>query len=302
MRYAMMSANFWTRGSGKRLRGDPEAQVVAAYLVTSPSSNMLGLYYLPVSSIAHDTGLAVPKVRAALKRIEAAGFALYDELDEVVFVPNLAKFDVGEALSAKDKRRGKILALFRQFSDHRFASRLWDVYGVAYELPAPSVRPASVAPKALPEGASANDACPIDGASAQPDAPGTARHGTDRIGTERTRARGTTLPTDWRPDDELRAWARRKGVAERDIEAAAERFTNHWWAADPAKNRNAVKSNWSAAFRTWVLRDIDDGKIRALVLAPRPPPAPEKTPEQIDMLERKSAVLAAASAAMRGDG
>lgn len=59
--YCRVSPRFWFQGSGKRLRDDPEAQIVALYLLTCPTSTMLGLYYLPMPTLAHDLGMTVDK-------------------------------------------------------------------------------------------------------------------------------------------------------------------------------------------------------------------------------------------------
>lgn len=57
--YATISPQFWLGDTGRKLRkSGPECMVVALYMMTSPHSNMLGLYYLPVLYIAHETGLA----------------------------------------------------------------------------------------------------------------------------------------------------------------------------------------------------------------------------------------------------
>ena len=50
--YAKVSPAFWTRGSGKRLRGNIHAQLLGLYVVTCPNANMLGIYYLPEPTIA----------------------------------------------------------------------------------------------------------------------------------------------------------------------------------------------------------------------------------------------------------
>ena len=56
--YAKVSPRFWLGETGRELRkAGAEAQVVAFYLMTSPHANMLGLYYLPVLYLAHETGL-----------------------------------------------------------------------------------------------------------------------------------------------------------------------------------------------------------------------------------------------------
>ena len=50
--YGKVSPHFWLRGSGKKLRGDSEAQVVALYLATSPSANITGLYHIERARLA----------------------------------------------------------------------------------------------------------------------------------------------------------------------------------------------------------------------------------------------------------
>ncbi len=140
--YGKLSPFFWTRGSGKRLRGKPEAQIVAAYLSTAPSANMIGIYYVSIASIANDTGIPEDRVRAALEDVEASGYASYDHEQEIVWVPNHAHFEIGENLRAGDKRRPRVYAELRQVSGHRFADEFRRRYGVAYGLtPAESAPP-----------------------------------------------------------------------------------------------------------------------------------------------------------------
>ena len=56
--YSKVSPQFWFGQTGKALRKKgPEALVVGMYLMTAPNANMLGLYYLPIVTIAHETGL-----------------------------------------------------------------------------------------------------------------------------------------------------------------------------------------------------------------------------------------------------
>lgn len=161
--YGKLSPFFWTRGSGKRLRGDPEAQVVAAYLATSPTANMIGIYYLALATISNDTGVALEQVRDALGRIAKAGYAFYDFEAELVWIPNHARFEVGATMSQGDKRRKKLLVELAHVGEHRFACDFLSAYGEAFGLPVaskPMVKPPSVpAPEGAsetPEGASAD--------------------------------------------------------------------------------------------------------------------------------------------------
>ncbi len=137
--YAKVSPMFWTRGSGKRLRGDPEAQVLALYLVTCPAANMVGIYYTPFVSIAHETGLGAERATEALKRLAKVGFAFYDHDHDLAWIPNMASYQLGDELKEGDKRRGgAIRAELEKVGGHRFVAEFWRKYGVAYGLgPAP---------------------------------------------------------------------------------------------------------------------------------------------------------------------
>jgi len=133
--YAKVSPQFWTRGSGKRLRGDADAQVLALYLVTCPNANMVGVYYVPFVSIAHETGLGEKRTRSALKRLSEADFAHYDEDAELAWVPNMAGYQIGDELKEGDKRRGgPIRAEVEKIGKHPFVIAFWQRYGEGYGL------------------------------------------------------------------------------------------------------------------------------------------------------------------------
>ena len=55
--YGKVSPHFWIGRTGKELRqAGPESQLVALYLLTSPHANMIGLYYMPLTFLSHETG------------------------------------------------------------------------------------------------------------------------------------------------------------------------------------------------------------------------------------------------------
>lgn len=87
----------WENRSGTAEKG-AEAQVVSFYLMTSPHANMLGLYYLPILYIAHETGLGLEGASKGLKSTIEAGFCSYDEDTEMVWVHEMAAYQVGKAL------------------------------------------------------------------------------------------------------------------------------------------------------------------------------------------------------------
>lgn len=58
--FTKLSPKFWISKSQKKIRdAGPEAMIVALYLLSSPHSNMLGFYYLPLPLIAYETGLGL---------------------------------------------------------------------------------------------------------------------------------------------------------------------------------------------------------------------------------------------------
>lgn len=103
--YRQVMPTFWTGKTGRALRtAGPEAIVVALYLVTSPHSNWLGLYYLPKAFIGHETGLQPGAVTDALAHCVEAGFCQYDESSEMVWVVEMAGFQIGASLNPNDNR------------------------------------------------------------------------------------------------------------------------------------------------------------------------------------------------------
>jgi uncharacterized phage protein (TIGR02220 family) len=103
--YAKVSGRFWSGETGKLLRAaGRDAQTIALYLITCPSSNMLGMYYLPLPTLCHEVGISKEGASKALRRVSEASFAFYDASSEYVWVPEMARWQIGTALDPKDKR------------------------------------------------------------------------------------------------------------------------------------------------------------------------------------------------------
>lgn len=126
--------------------------------------------------------------------------------------------------------------------------------------------------------------------SAEPIAP----NGTVTRTKTKIRKTGSRLPDTWTVSETLAAWARIQGISDRDVSASADHFRDHWLAAD---HRNAIKADWDAAFRTWVRRDIEAGKIVPYIPAPVAKLEP-RTPEQLEAKRKSQEVLASALAEM----
>lgn len=63
--------------------------------------------------------------------------------------------------------------------------------------------------------------------------------------------RGSRLPDDWQPTEQLVAYATERGLSP---ERQAEDFRDYWHSAT---GKNAIKCDWSAAFRTWCRKAVD---------------------------------------------
>ncbi len=103
--YSIFRATFWTGETGRKLRdAGRDAQLVAAYLITCSSANMIGLYYLPIPLLCHELGMSEKGASEALRRVRESKFADYEPLLEVVFVPEMAGYQLGARITPKDNR------------------------------------------------------------------------------------------------------------------------------------------------------------------------------------------------------
>ena len=133
--YAKVSPQFWTGETGRALKAhSPEALIVAMYLMTCPSANMIGLYYLPILYIGHETGLGVEGARKGLQGASEAGFCTYDEASEHVFVHAMVRFQVGDQLSPKDNRCKGVANELERAPKGALRRRFLEMYASAFHL------------------------------------------------------------------------------------------------------------------------------------------------------------------------
>jgi len=133
--YATVAPQFWLGKTGRELRKKgAEAQVGSFYLMTSPHANMLGLYYLPILYIAHETGLGLEGVSKGLNRSIEAGFCSYDEDTEMVWVHEMAAYQVGKALKPGDNRCAGVRSEYASLTENRFLSAFYERYKDDFHL------------------------------------------------------------------------------------------------------------------------------------------------------------------------
>lgn len=133
--YGIVTPKFWIGETGRALRGDLAAQVVAAYLITNPHANMLGLYYLPFLYLCHETGIDQDSASRALAKLESEGFAHYDQASEHVWVVEMARFQIGPHLNRGDKRIIGIVRELEALAGNPFIVDFRAKYGEVYHLP-----------------------------------------------------------------------------------------------------------------------------------------------------------------------
>ncbi|HIE9647840.1 DNA-binding protein [Klebsiella pneumoniae] len=133
--YATVAPQFWLGKTGRELRKKgAEAQVVSFYLMTSPHANMLGLYYLPILYIAHETGLGLEGASKGLKSTIEAGFCSYDEDTEMVWVHEMAAYQVGRALKPGDNRCAGVRNEYASLPENPFLSSFYERYKADFHL------------------------------------------------------------------------------------------------------------------------------------------------------------------------
>lgn len=134
--YAKISPMFWTGETGRILRkAGRDAQVVALYLVTGPSANMIGLYELPIPLLAHHIGMTLEGASKALARASEGGFCRYDAETETVWVPEMARFQLGDQISAKDNRHKAIIREWQLFKKSKHYADFHVKYRESFDLP-----------------------------------------------------------------------------------------------------------------------------------------------------------------------
>lgn len=133
--YSKVGPQFWIGKTGKKLRAaGPAAQLVGLYLMTSPHSNMTGLYYVSRESIAHETGLGMEGASKGLQSCIEVGFCSYDAESEMVWVHEMAFYQIAEKLSANDKRSAGVQNEYDALPDNPFLGKFFEKYGAAFNM------------------------------------------------------------------------------------------------------------------------------------------------------------------------
>ena len=158
-KYSSITPKFWIGRTGRKLRGDISAKLVAAYLLSCPNNDMTGVFYCPLCQISAETGLpleapSVPLpspfqgplkgIREALETLEREDFAIYDYESEYVFVKKMALFQIAPELKPTDKRVTGIRTAIESKPDnfkHLFIKEYNECFNLGFkDIPSPEIQ------------------------------------------------------------------------------------------------------------------------------------------------------------------
>ena len=149
--FAKVCGRFWNGETGRKLRAaGRDAQTLALYFITCPSSNMLGLYNVPLPTLCHEIGITKEGASKALRRVSEACFAFYDEASEHVWVPEMARWQIGAILDVKDKRVTGIKRKLETLRKSPFFNEFLNKYREPFHLQDVSLEPSPFDAPSMP--------------------------------------------------------------------------------------------------------------------------------------------------------
>ena len=151
--YAKIFTGKWRSRSFRTLRGNPWAIVLQDYLMSCPASEMSGVFYMPKYLIEGELGIPHDELENAIKILEEADFCRFYD-DEYVFVYNMARYQIADALSPDDNRWKSLMRDIEEMPDNirrEFIIRYNDDFNLGYRIirkAAEPTAPVQTAPQA----------------------------------------------------------------------------------------------------------------------------------------------------------
>lgn len=139
-KYHATATTFWLDRKVREL--DPDARLLAIYLLTCPSRTAEGFYGLPQAIVVDHLGLTPDALTGAFSALSGVGFADYDQGAEVVFIERALKYNpprgvksIAGAVSVLDSTHGSP-ALFDRFlaAADKYAPDFADAIRERYEI------------------------------------------------------------------------------------------------------------------------------------------------------------------------
>ncbi len=238
--YGKLVLRFWDDPHVRRL--SHEAQRALIYFKTAPQSTAGGTYVLPLVMMAHHLTMPEDAVLKVLHELGKRPHVLWDRDASVLYQadwfadnrpenPNVAA-GMAKALIGLPDCEYKARAIEDLRACGRFAVAVNNVIG-DWRLPEGTRAPdlfgtLNMKPPAPP--------APSEPQAAEPPAaePG---------------KRATRITVDWQPTDEMRAYARGKGLNEPDITREVTKFVRYWTGPDA---NTPAKKDWLRTWQNWI--------------------------------------------------
>ena len=229
--YNRVAPEFWSGRTGRKLREyGRDVQVVALYLITCPTASPLGVYYLPIPTLCHEINITSEGAMKALQCLSTEAFSYYDATSEEIYVVEMAKYQIAERITGKDKRQSWIIEEAKKLSKSSHFERWYARYKTPFNLP--EIKPHT---------------SPIQ-APMMPTATTTATATTTRAGNK-SQKKGLVRPSKRCPSDfELTDGRFAVGIME-DLD---EVTTRRLFAEFKDHEYKSTRSDWDAAWRNWI--------------------------------------------------
>lgn len=134
--YAKIFTGKWRSRSFRTLRGNPWTIVLQDYLMSCPASEMSGVFYMPKYLIEGELGIPHDELESAIRILEEADFCRFYD-DEYVFVYNMARYQIADALSPDDNRWKSLMRDIEEMPDNirrEFIIRYNDDFNLGYQI------------------------------------------------------------------------------------------------------------------------------------------------------------------------
>lgn len=134
--YAKIFTGKWRSRSFRTLRGNPWAIVLQDYLMSCPASEMSGVFYMPKYLIEGELGIPHDELENAIRILEEADFCRFYD-DEYVFVFNMARYQIADALSPDDNRWKSLMRDIEEMPDNirrEFIIRYNEDFNLGYQI------------------------------------------------------------------------------------------------------------------------------------------------------------------------
>lgn len=115
-RFCKIKPSFWH--TKKTIHMDSRSKLLAIYLMTSPSFQMVGIYHIPKVTMQAHTGLSADEIDQCIDFLETIDFMRYDSDQQVVWVVDMAATQVADNPNPKQLKgvRNELARLWEEES------------------------------------------------------------------------------------------------------------------------------------------------------------------------------------------